>query len=92
MLASTKQMLSDLNAPAAGRSERPSPSGDALRSRRARERRRRGVTSFRIDVSTERFLDALVASRRLIERDVRALRAPQIERELEAVIADFIAR
>jgi hypothetical protein len=68
MLAFTKQLLADLGEGPrhrAPRGTRPGrPSGDALRSRRARERRRKGVTSLWIDVATDRFLDALVASRR----------------------------
>jgi hypothetical protein len=58
------------------------PSGNALRSRRARDRRRQGLASFRIDVSTDDFVDALVESHRLTE--VQELRRRQIERELTA--------
>jgi hypothetical protein len=68
------------------------PSANALRLRRARERRRNGVTSYRLDVPTDAFLDSLVASHRLTERQVQELRQPQIQRELEAVIGDFIVR
>jgi hypothetical protein len=67
-------------------------SPDAIRSARHRARRRQGLASYRIDIPTDNFLDALVASHRLTERQVQELRAPQIERELAAIIADFIAR
>jgi hypothetical protein len=75
------------NASAAVR--RSSPSANALRLRRARERRRQGLASYRIDVAVDGFLDSLVASHRLTERQVQELRQPQIEREFAAVIADF---
>jgi hypothetical protein len=68
------------------------PSPNAVRLRRARERRRQGVASYRIDVPTDAFLDSLVASHRLTERQAQELRQPQIQRELEAVISDFIVR
>jgi hypothetical protein len=68
------------------------PSANALRLRRARERRRNGLANFRIDVPTDAFLDALVASHRLTERRAQELRRRQIVAELEAVVADFIAR
>jgi len=72
--------------------KRSSPSPNALRLRRARERRRNGLASYRLNIRTEAFLDSLVASRRLTERQVQELRQPQIEAELEAIVADFIAR
>lgn len=65
------------------------PSANAVRLRRARERRRNGLTSYRLDIPTDAFLDSLVASHRLTERQAQELRQPQIERELAAVIADF---
>jgi hypothetical protein len=65
-------------------------SAGALRSRRSRQRRRQGVASYRVDVPIDRFLDALVASQRLTERQVQELR--RVEGELEAVIGDFINR
>jgi hypothetical protein len=78
------------NASAAVR--RPSPSANALRLRRARERRKQGLASYRLDIPTDAFLDSLVASHRLTERQAQELRPPQIQRELEAVIGDFIVR
>ena len=68
------------------------PSANAVRLRRARERRRNGLASYRIDVPIDAFLDSLVASHRLTERRVQELRQPQIEAELAAVVADFISR
>jgi hypothetical protein len=69
---------------AAARVRSTHPSPNALRLRRARDRRRQGLASFRIDVSTDDFVDALVESHRLTEREVQELRRPQIERELTA--------
>jgi hypothetical protein len=69
-----------------------SPSLCALRSRRSRRRRKQGLANYRIDIPTDDFLDSLVASHRLTERQAQELRQPQIEAELAAVVADFIAR
>jgi hypothetical protein len=68
------------------------PSANALRLRRARERRRNGLASYRLDIPTDAFLDSLVASHRLTERQAQELRQPQIQRELAAVIRDFVDR
>jgi hypothetical protein len=68
------------------------PSANALRLRRARERRKQGLASYRIDGHLDDFFDALVASHRLTERQAQELRQPQIEAELAAVISDFVDR
>jgi hypothetical protein len=69
--------------------DRP-PSAAAIRARRARWRRRNGLVPRTIDVDEHGLAQALILSGRLTEAE--ALRPELIERELSALIADFISR
>jgi hypothetical protein len=69
--------------------QRP-PSAAATRARRWRWRRRNGLVPRRIDVDEHALAAALIASGRLTEGE--ALRPELIERELAALVADFISR
>jgi hypothetical protein len=66
------------------------PSRAAARARRSRWRRRNGLVPRTIDVDEHALAAALIASGRLTEAE--ALRSELIERELSALIADFILR
>ena len=67
-----------------------SPSPAAVRARRTRWRRRNGLVPRRLDVDENGLAEALIASGRLSEAE--ALRPELIERELSALIVDFICR
>jgi hypothetical protein len=69
--------------------ERP-PFPAAARARRARWRRRHGLVPRRINVDEHALAEALILSGRLTEQ--QALRPELIERELAALVADFIGR
>jgi len=69
--------------------DRP-PSAAALRARRSRWRRRNGLVPRTIDSDENGLAEALIATGRLTEAE--ALRPELIERELSALIADFILR
>jgi hypothetical protein len=69
--------------------DRP-PSPAAVRQRRKRWRRRHGFVPRTIDVDEHALAEALILSGRLTEAE--ALRPSLIERELSALVADFIAR
>lgn len=66
------------------------PSPDAIRARRYRWRRRNGLVPHRLDLDEHELAEALIASGRLTEAE--ALHPELIDRELLAVIADFILR
>lgn len=66
------------------------PSQAATRARRWRWRRRNGLVPRRIDVDEHALAEALIASGRLTESE--ALRPDLVERELAALVADFISR
>jgi hypothetical protein len=66
------------------------PSAEALRSRRARWRRRNGLVPHLIDVDEHAFAEALIATRRLTEPE--ALQPARIKGEIESLLADFIER
>jgi hypothetical protein len=66
------------------------PSPAANRARRWRWRRRNGLVPRRIDVDEHALAEALIASGRLTESE--ALRPELLERELAALVADFISR
>ena len=61
----------------------------AQRTRRSRQRRRRGVISVRLDVH-ERAIEALIESGRLSETKSRDRQL--VERELAVVLADWAKR
>lgn len=69
--------------------DRP-PSSAANRARRWRWRRRNGLVPRRIDVDEHALAEAFIASGRLTEAE--ALRPDLVERELAALVADFILR
>src|SRR5262245_20389619 len=69
--------------------ERP-PTPAALRARRFRRRRRNGLVPRTIEVDEPALAEALIESGRLTEAE--ALRPDLVERELTALIADFILR
>jgi hypothetical protein len=69
--------------------DRP-PSAAAIRARRSRWRRRNGLAPRTVDVDEHGLAEALILSGRLSEAE--ALQPALIERELSALIADFIAR
>lgn len=66
------------------------PSPAAARARRHRWRRRNGLSPRIVDVNEHALAEALILSSRLSETE--ALRPELVERELSALIADFIAR
>jgi hypothetical protein len=66
------------------------PSSAAARARRSRWRRRNGLVPRRIDVDEHALAEALIASGRLTEGE--ALQPDLVERELAALVADFISR
>jgi hypothetical protein len=67
-----------------------SASSAAVRARRSRWRRRNGLVPRTIDVDEHALAEALIASGRLTEQE--ALQPVLIERELSALVADFISR
>ena len=69
--------------------ERP-PSPAARRARRSRWRRRNGLVPRTVDVDEHGLAAALIASGRLTADE--ALRLELVERELSALVADFISR
>lgn len=69
--------------------DRP-PSPAAIRARRARWRRRNGLVPRTIDIDEHGLAEALIASGRLTADE--ALRPEVVDREIEAMVADFIAR
>ena len=69
--------------------DRP-PFAAAVRARRSRWRRRNGLVPRTIDVDEHALAEALILSGRLTEQE--ALRPELIERELSALVADFISR
>src|SRR5262245_21387559 len=71
------------------RTVRP-PSAAATRGRWHRCRRRNGLVPRTLDVDENALAEALIAAGRLSEAE--ALRPDLIERELSALIADFISR
>ena len=60
------------------------------RTRRSRQRKRRGVISVRLDVPEVETIEALIASERLTEQ--QALDRHLVERELAIVLADWAKR
>jgi hypothetical protein len=66
------------------------PSPGAARARRARWRRRHGLVPRTLDVDENALAAALIASGRLSADE--ALCPDLIERELSALVADFISR
>ena len=50
------------------------------------------MVSVRIDLPWTRFVDALVATKRLTEAEASTLRRAQLEHEVRAILDDFIAR
>ena len=67
-----------------------SPSSARERTRRSRQRKRRGVISVRLDVPEVEIIEALIVSERLSESDTRDRRL--VERELSIVLADWAKR
>lgn len=70
--------------------QRPLPSPAAARARRSRWRRRNGLVPRTIDVDEHGLAEALILSGRLTEQE--ALQPELVERELSALVADFILR
>jgi hypothetical protein len=70
--------------------ERPAPCRAAVRQRRARERRRRGLASYRVELPEYETIEALIRARRLSEQE--ALSKTAVERALAEVLADWARR
>lgn len=66
------------------------PSPAAVRARRSRWRRRHGLVPRTVDVDEHGLAEVLIMSGRLTADE--ALRPELIERELSALVADFISR
>jgi hypothetical protein len=66
------------------------PSPAATRARRSRWRRRNGLVPRTIDLDEHGLAEALILSGRLSEQE--ALQPELVEREMSALIADFISR
>src|SRR5262245_12065377 len=62
----------------------------AARQSRIRERQRRGLVSYRIDIHEHHFAAALINSKRLTSEETA--RKPLVERALANLVEDFIAR
>jgi hypothetical protein len=70
--------------------QRPPPSPNAARQKRARERRKAGIVIMRAKVNEHRFAEALILAGRLSAEQTASRALAEIE--LERLVEDFIER
>jgi hypothetical protein len=79
-----------MSAPDVTRARRPGGTATAARARKARARRRQGLTIFHVEAHENRLAEALIEANRLTEGET--LRRPLIERELARLVEDWCQR